>query len=76
MENKISFEDALSRLEKIVRELENGDTLLEDSIKLFEEGIKLSEICSSCLKNAQQKVDLLIKKDGDTPVREKYNINE
>ncbi len=55
------FEAALARLEEIVRELEKGDIPLEQSLKLFEEGIKLSRICNKRLEEAERKVEILIK---------------
>ncbi len=61
MAEKVTFEAALSQLESIVRELEGGDASLDDSIKLFEKGIKLSSVCAGYLKNARQKVEQLVK---------------
>ncbi len=61
---KKSFEDALTRLEKITDELEDGNLSLESSLKKFEEGIKLAEFCNTKLEEAQKKVDILLKKDG------------
>lgn len=59
------FEAALTRLEEIVQELEKGDIPLDQSLKLFEEGIKLSRICSKRLEDAERKVEILMKdKDG------------
>jgi exodeoxyribonuclease VII small subunit len=59
------FEAALARLEELVKELEQGDLPLEQSLKLFEEGIKLSRICNSRLEEAERKVEILMKdKDG------------
>ena len=54
--NKISFEESLDNLSKIIEKLENGECSLEESIKLFEEGIKLSDDCSKTLENAKQKI--------------------
>lgn len=58
--DEITFEEALSRLEKIVSHLESGKTSLEDSLNLFEEGIGLSRQCHEKLKEAQKKVDILM----------------
>ena len=59
------FETALARLEVIVQELEQGDLPLEQSLKLFEEGIKLSRICNTRLEAAERKVEILLKdKEG------------
>ena len=55
------FEEAMKRLEDIVQSLESGDLALEDSIKTFEEGMKLVGFCSAKLEEAEQKVTLLVK---------------
>ena len=55
------FEAALARLEEIVKELERGDLPLEQSLKLFEEGIKLSRICHKRLDEAERRVEILLK---------------
>jgi len=61
---KKSFESALNRLEEITRELEEGDLSLENSLKKFDEGIKLAEYCNTKLTEAKTRVDILLKKDG------------
>jgi len=53
----LSFEEALERLNEIVLSLEKGDIKLEDSISLFEEGVKLSRFCKEVLKRATDKVE-------------------
>jgi exodeoxyribonuclease VII small subunit len=58
---KEKFEDALSKLEKIVSTLEEGDIPLEESLKLFEEGIRLSRFCNQKLDDAEKKVEILLK---------------
>ena len=59
------FETAMARLEEIVQGLEQGDLPLEQSLKLFEEGVKLSRICNKRLEEAERKVEILFKdKDG------------
>jgi exodeoxyribonuclease VII small subunit len=59
------FEDSLKQLETIVGQLEKGDLPLEDSIKLFEEGIRLSAVCKEELDAAEGKVQILLKqRDG------------
>ena len=55
------FEASLSRLEEIVTELEGGELPLEQSLKLFEEGIKLARICNARLEEAERKVEILLK---------------
>lgn len=58
---KEKFEDALNKLEKIVSKLEDGDIPLEESLKLFEEGIRLSHFCNQKLDEAEKKVEILLK---------------
>lgn len=61
----VKFEEALSRLETIVAELERGELPLEDSMRIFEEGIKLSKVCLKMLDDAERRVEILVKdKDG------------
>lgn len=55
-ENKISFEESLSSLENIVARLESGECSLEESIKLFEKGMKNINLCREALKNAQKRI--------------------
>jgi len=56
-----SFEEALRKLEKIVRELEESDLSLEAALKKFEEGIELSQFCTQKLTRAEERVKKLIK---------------
>jgi len=58
---KEKFEDALDKLEKIVSKLEAGDIPLEESLRLFEEGIRLSRLCNQKLDEAEKKVEILLK---------------
>ena len=58
-----NFESALKRLEELSDLLENEDTPLEDSIKLFEEGIELKEFCEDKLKSAKLKIDKIVKRN-------------
>lgn len=64
-EQNVTFEQAMARLEEIVRALENGSAGLDDSLGLFEEGIALVKLCNTKLENAEQKVKILAKgEDG------------
>ena len=63
MAKEINFEDALERLEEIVKRLEEGNLGLDESLKVFEEGIKLSKICASKLDEAEKKIEILIKSE-------------
>ena len=58
---KVSFEEALARLEEIVRLLESGETPLEKSFDLFEEGVKLVKLCGSRLDDTEKKIAILVK---------------
>ena len=61
----LSFEENLARLENIVQRLENDSLPLEESIKLFEEGMQLSKLCGERLTAAENKITLLLKeRDG------------
>ncbi len=55
-----TFEEQILKLEEIVRKLEGNDCSLDDSLKLFEEGIKLSKSCHNMLEEAQKKVNVLV----------------
>lgn len=60
---EMSFEENMSKLEKIVQELEKGDLNLDDSISKFEEGIKLSKECNKMLEDAEKKITILLKNE-------------
>jgi exodeoxyribonuclease VII small subunit len=57
------FEESLQRLEGIVKEMEKGDLPLEQSLKLFEEGVSLSALCRKELEAAEGRVEILLKDD-------------
>ena len=59
-----SFETSLKELEKIVRGLEEGDLSLEESLKLFEDGVRLSRECQERLNQAERRIEVLLT-DGD-----------
>ncbi|MBE00459.1 MAG: exodeoxyribonuclease VII small subunit [Gammaproteobacteria bacterium] len=63
---EFNFEKALENLEELVSSMENGELSLEDSLKAFERGIKLTRECQTALKDAEQKVQVLINEEGDT----------
>lgn len=58
------FEASLAQLEKLVAQLETGDLSLEESLKTFEDGIRLTRECQQALRDAEQKVQLLMEKGG------------
>lgn len=70
----MSFEKKLTRLEEIVQKMENGELSLDDSLKLFEEGVKLSRDCNKELTEAEQKVQKLVGVDASgEPLLEDFN---
>ncbi len=60
----IDFEKSLKQLETLVDKLEQGDLSLEDSLKKFEQGVKLTRECQQALQNAEQKISVLSKENG------------
>jgi exodeoxyribonuclease VII small subunit len=58
---EVKFETALGRLEEIVRKMEDGEMSLEESLKLFEEGVKLSRLCDQKLQAAERRIEILLK---------------
>lgn len=64
MKDKTTFEDDLKKLQKIVEDLSSGKITLGESLKKYEEGVRISQSCSQALAEAQRKVELLMKKDG------------
>ncbi|MDH4054219.1 MAG: exodeoxyribonuclease VII small subunit [Gammaproteobacteria bacterium] len=61
---KFDLEKSLAELEELVEELESGDLPLETAMKKFEDGIKLTRGCQAALKDAEQKVQILLKSAG------------
>lgn len=61
---EMNFEQSMEELEKIVVELEKGDLNLDDSIKKFEEGMKISKNCNKFLEEAEKKITILINDNG------------
>ena len=63
--SKENFEESMTKLEEIVTELEKGDLNLDESVAKFEEGMKISKQCSKILEEAEQKITILLEKDGE-----------
>ncbi|NLL43921.1 MAG: exodeoxyribonuclease VII small subunit [Firmicutes bacterium] len=57
---ELKFEEALARLEEIVRSLEQGETGLDESLVLFEEGVKLARFCNNKLDQAEAKIEVML----------------
>ena len=60
----IDFESSLEQLEELVEDMENGDLSLEESLKAFEQGIKLTRECQTALTQAEQKVQILMEESA------------
>jgi exodeoxyribonuclease VII small subunit len=60
----LSFEEAMDQLEQLVGKLENGDVPLEKAIDLFQEGMKLSHLCSQKLEQVERKIEILVAENG------------
>ncbi len=63
--NHASFETSLNALEQLIQTMESGELSLEESLKAFEEGVKLTKTCQQALSNAEQKVQLLLEQNGE-----------
>jgi len=66
---KEKFEDALEKLENIVREMEAGEMPLDSALKSFEEGIRLIRFCSAKLENTQRRVEQLLEKENSLQIK-------
>ena len=66
-EKKPTFENSLKELEKIVRRLEEGDSSLEESLKLFEDGVRLSRECQERLNQAERRIEVLMNDENGNP---------
>ena len=74
-QTELTFEDALTKLENNVRTLEVGELSLDESLKIFEEGMKLSKLCSAKLEEAEAKIEVLLEKEGKL-VTEEFDMEE
>ena len=71
-----SFEEAMQRLEEITQNLESGDLSLEDSIDVFEEGMKLAKFCTKKLEEAEKKVTKLVKEGEGKFSQQPFEVQE
>ena len=71
VKKEIEFESALKKLETIVENLEGGDLTLETALKQYEEGVRLADICSKRLSEAEKKVEVLMKTSGKEKPKKK-----
>lgn len=75
-EKKQTFEMSLKELERIVGRLEEGELSLEDSLKLFEDGVKLSRECQERLNQAERRIEILLKDENGNPNLETINAED
>jgi exodeoxyribonuclease VII small subunit len=68
IQKPLEFETALAELEALVVKMEQGDLSLDESLKQFERGVQLTRACQQALKEAEQKVQILLEKDGQPSV--------
>ena len=64
-EKEENFEELMIKLEDIANQLESGKLNLDDSVKVFEEGIKISKLCNEKLENAEKKIHILIEEEDE-----------
>ncbi|MGG3560962.1 exodeoxyribonuclease VII small subunit [Neobacillus rhizosphaerae] len=72
-EKKLTFEDAMTKLEQIVDKLEEGDVPLEEAILFYKEGMELSKLCHDKLKSVEEQLTQIITEDGR---KENFSIEE
>ena len=72
----LNLEKSLEQLEALIDELESGDLPLETAMKKFEEGIKLTRHCQAALKEAEQRVEILLKSAGGDEVLKEFTADE
>lgn len=65
----VRFEDSLAELEQLVERMEQGSLPLEDALKLFERGVRLARSCQQALKEAEQKVQILLVENGEATLQ-------
>lgn len=76
MSEEIKFEKAMERLEKIVEDLENGNIPLEEALKKYEEGVKLSRVCQKRLSQAEKKIEILTRALDGGLQKEPFDVEE
>ena len=72
---ELSFEEAMEKLKEIVNSLESGDFALEESLKLYEEGVKLVNLCNKKISNVEKSIKILLNSDGEL-VEEDFVSND
>lgn len=75
-EEEVPFEKHMERLEAIVRTLEKGEAPLEESLALFEEGVRIARLCSERLDAVEGKIEVLLGIDNDEPLTAPFQSEE
>ncbi len=73
---ELSFEQALKRLEEVVQRLESGETSLEESLRLFEEGMALKKLCTEKLERARAAIKKLVESQGGTIEEQEFDVSD
>ena len=73
---EVKFEQALKKLENIVEGLEKGDLSLDEAVKKYEEGMKLTKICTEKLEEAERKVEVLVKSEGGKKEKKPFDVSK
>lgn len=74
--SKLSFEKALERLESIVDEMESGQLSLDNALKKFEEGVKLSQLCTQKLNETEKRITLLMEQSDGTVTEKPFGSQD
>lgn len=73
--NNLTFENAMSRLNEIVKSLESGVSSLDDALKLYEEGVSLVRFCNRMLDNAENKIKMLVSDENGNMIEKDFSDN-
>ena len=73
---ELSFEEAMENLEKVVSDLEAGKLSLDESVKRFEEGMKLSKHCNEILEKAEKQINVLVEKENGEMIEEPFDTED
>jgi exodeoxyribonuclease VII small subunit len=73
---KVTFEEALKRLEEIVSKLENGNAKLDESLSLYEEGIRLTALCNKMIEDAENRIKILSKDENGKIFEKEFSAGE
>ena len=73
--DKLTYEESIKELEQLVKELENGDLTLDESIEKFEKGMELSKHCSKLLESAEKRITMVIENADGEVNEEKFELS-